>query len=371
MIFNRKRSLILLVAIGAVVCLTGCCSHVWTEATCTSPETCTECGATRGDVAHHWVEATCTSPKTCTECGTTDGDVVHTWLSATCTTPQTCQLCGATQGGLADTHTWLDATCTSPKMCSECGLTDGGVAHSFEVIQCDEPTVCSGCGQAGEIIGHIWADATCEAPKTCNSCGETEGAAIGHSTRRGTCSKCGEYVNNVAYKDGFAVVTYSDTTWMQERDDFTDVYVIGEITQISKVNDITIVDSEGKRWTVDLGTACDLSSYIGTECEVYGFSSGGISSQHKTPLINMSHDDNRIVFADGKELYPEDFDSTQQFSSKYTGSETSGEGGKVWVPTDGGTKYHSKASCSGMYNPKQTTKAEAENAGFSKCGKCW
>lgn len=289
-----KTKVILLVAIGLLLCLTGCCSHVWTEANCTSPKTCTECGATEGDVV-----------------------------------------------------------------------------HTFEIVNCTEPPVCNGCGATGEIIGHTWIDATCDKPKFCSVCDETEGDAIGHSTRCGDCERCGEYINIVAYKDGFAVVTYSDTTWMQEHDDFTDVYVIGAITQISKTNDMSVVDSEGKHWTVGVGTGCDLSFYIGTECEVYGFSTGGISSQHKTPYINMSHDDNRIVFADGKELYPEDFESTQQFSNKYSGGTASGGNGNVWIPTDGGTQYHSKATCSGMYAPQQVSRVEAESAGFGRCGKCW
>ena len=63
-----------------------------------------------------------------------------------------------------------------------------------------------------------------------------------------------------------------------------------------------IVDADGGQWVADAGTACDLSSYLYTECEVYGFSSGGTSSVHNRPLINMNHDDNRIVFCDGKEL---------------------------------------------------------------------
>ena len=317
MIPSIKRGIMLLALIGIALCLAGCCSHDWSEATCTAPETCTECGATRGDLGHKWSEATCTSPKTCDECGETEGDVVH----------------------------------------------------AFEIVVCTEPPVCSSCGALGKPTEHTWVDATCDKPKSCKVCNALDGEPMGHSTRRGDCSRCGKYINNLAHKDGFAVVTYSDTAWMQEKDDFLDIYVIGTITKISKMNDVTIVDSEGKQWTVDVGTACDLSSYIRTECEVYGFSSGGISSQHKTPLINMNHDDNRIVFSDGKELYPTNFESTQQFTNKYTGGTSSS--GKVWIPTDGGTKYHSKGSCSGMYNPKQVTRDEAEAAGFGRCSKCW
>lgn len=43
----------------------------------------------------------------------------------------------------------------------------------------------------------------------------------------------------------------------------------------------------------------------------------------------------------------------------------------VWVPTHGGTKYHNKASCSGMDDPKQVTLEEAEAMGFTPCGRCY
>lgn len=42
----------------------------------------------------------------------------------------------------------------------------------------------------------------------------------------------------------------------------------------------------------------------------------------------------------------------------------------VWVPTNGGTKYHSRSSCSGMKNPRQTTLAQAKAEGYGACSKC-
>lgn len=43
----------------------------------------------------------------------------------------------------------------------------------------------------------------------------------------------------------------------------------------------------------------------------------------------------------------------------------------VWVPTNGGKKYHSKSSCSNMKNPRQVTKQTAINEGFGPCGRCY
>ena len=43
----------------------------------------------------------------------------------------------------------------------------------------------------------------------------------------------------------------------------------------------------------------------------------------------------------------------------------------VWIPTHGGTKYHSKATCSGMDDPEQVTLEEAQARGFTPCGRCY
>lgn len=42
----------------------------------------------------------------------------------------------------------------------------------------------------------------------------------------------------------------------------------------------------------------------------------------------------------------------------------------VWIPKSG-KKYHSYAGCSGMKNPRQVTKDEAEDLGYTPCSKCW
>jgi len=43
----------------------------------------------------------------------------------------------------------------------------------------------------------------------------------------------------------------------------------------------------------------------------------------------------------------------------------------VWIPTRGGTKYHSNSSCSKMKDPQEVTLEEAESMGFTPCGKCY
>ena len=83
------------------VMLTGCGhEHIWAEATCTEPKTCSECGETEGEaLGHTWEEATCTAPKTCSRCGETEGEALgHTWVEANYQAPKTCSVCDATEG---------------------------------------------------------------------------------------------------------------------------------------------------------------------------------------------------------------------------------------------------------------------------------
>ena len=42
----------------------------------------------------------------------------------------------------------------------------------------------------------------------------------------------------------------------------------------------------------------------------------------------------------------------------------------VWIPTNGGKKYHCKETCSGMIKPKLVTVEEAKRLGFDACGRC-
>lgn len=46
------------------------------------------------------------------------------------------------------------------------------------------------------------------------------------------------------------------------------------------------------------------------------------------------------------------------------------KGNLVWVPTNGGTKYHSKSSCSGMKNPMQVSVETAKSNGYTPCARC-
>lgn len=47
------------------------------------------------------------------------------------------------------------------------------------------------------------------------------------------------------------------------------------------------------------------------------------------------------------------------------------EGDWVWIPTNGGRKYHSKRTCSGMEDPQLVEREEAQRLGFDACAKCY
>ena len=87
---------------------------------------------------HNYTEADCTTPQTCTVCGATNGSAIgHKWKEATCTAPQTCTVCGTTSGSAAG-HKWQDATCTEPATCSVCKKTSGkALGHDIFITKCE------------------------------------------------------------------------------------------------------------------------------------------------------------------------------------------------------------------------------------------
>ena len=198
---------------------------VVTAPTCTAAGyttyTCSICGesyvadevAALGHTAG--AEATCTTAQTCTVCG---AELVaalgHTWDDATCVAPKTCSVCQATEGEALG-HTWADATCTTPKTCSVCQATEGeALGHKYETVVADptcteagSTTYTCACGDTytEEIpaTGHKY-EAVVTAPTCINggyttytcACGDSytgdEVPATGeHTTDSYACSGCG------------------------------------------------------------------------------------------------------------------------------------------------------------------------------------
>lgn len=135
-----KKSLFILIAFLLVLVLGGCrCEHVWQEATCIMPKTCTECGATEDEaLGHKWKDATCTTPQICVVCDATGDEAKgHNWINATCTTAKTCEVCQSTEGEALG-HRWEKATCKTPKRCVTCDVTEGEKGdHAFVNFVCE------------------------------------------------------------------------------------------------------------------------------------------------------------------------------------------------------------------------------------------
>ena len=123
-------------------------------------------------------EATCTTAQTCTVCGAElKAALGHTaGAEATCTTAQTCTVCGAELVAALGHTPGADATCAAAQTCTVCGV------------------------ELAEKLAHTFADATCTAPKTCTVCGATEGEALGHNYYYNLCLTCyapnPEFINN-------------------------------------------------------------------------------------------------------------------------------------------------------------------------------
>lgn len=151
--------------------------HNWTNASCTSPATCTDCGAVgESAVGHYGGEPTCTAPGKCKSCGAEYLPVIdHKWIEATCIKPKHCEFCGIEEGTVAD-HKWIEATCEKAKYCEICGLEEGTPkAHTFVDATCTAKKHCSVCGyEEGEVLPHNFAEATCKNDRYCLGCGFVE-----------------------------------------------------------------------------------------------------------------------------------------------------------------------------------------------------
>ena len=209
-----KKALFAL-TLAALALLCGCHEHTWTEATCLTPATCTECGKVEDETLadHAWVDATCSAPKTCSVCALVEGEpLAHTWIEANCGTPKTCSACELTEGEPVGEHTWTEATCEAPKTCTVCGSTEGQkLRHETNPATCTESRICVHCGiTVGEPLDHQWAEATCYSGRSCRRCGFTETETLEHNFVNNVCTLCGYYVRpsihpNAAYAAYFGI----------------------------------------------------------------------------------------------------------------------------------------------------------------------
>lgn len=140
------------------------------------------------------------------------------------------------------THNYLLQTEEKPT------CTLGGVRH-FVCSECDDVME-----EKTQAAGHRFNDATCELPKTCKVCQTTEGAALGHSYKDNTCTRCGDKQVTDTEPDTDQTVKYEYR--LAEADDLkSDTYVndgndivITGVVSLSPTGEYTIPSYiDGKR----------------------------------------------------------------------------------------------------------------------------
>ncbi len=169
-----------------------------------------------------------------------------------------------------------------------------------------------------------------------------------------------------------------------------DTYLYGTITKVDGCDNLTVEDSRGNPWYVKLFSGCDFTEYEGTSFEIFGFlmKSGDYKGE---PLLILTKDTHRVVFADGKtycndSALSSDFPPSpniepdrpaQNASSSEIGAVTSGSqlvpttpSDKVWISVASGTKYHSRKDCSRMSAPVCVDTATAAANGYEPCTRC-
>ena len=199
---------VVITALLVLLCFTlsACaCKHTWNYATCQTPKTCSQCGATEGEVAaHQWTDATCVAPRTCAVCGKTEGEPLpHNWMPATCTAPKTCASCGGV-GGDALGHKWEPATCTSPKICSVCKDQEGEpLPHSVTEYETSVEPSCTAEGQGKGICSSCGNNVNVTIPPLGHNPGEwaieTEATYYESGERVKRCTVCEEIVERETF----------------------------------------------------------------------------------------------------------------------------------------------------------------------------
>ncbi len=115
----------------------------------------------------------------------------HTWTDADCTRPKTCADCGEIEGEALG-HSWDIATCTKAKTCNNCNAMEGdALGHHVPNLTCIDDAVCMRCDENIKAPGHLFLEATCTEPAKCSVCGELSGEALGHTSASGICGRCG------------------------------------------------------------------------------------------------------------------------------------------------------------------------------------
>lgn len=218
----------------------------------------------------------------------------------------------------------------------------------------------------------------------------------GELTSHALLSLCDRYVSGNANldelqktdDDGYVPATYDayDNGELAGKN----IYVRGRILFVVNYDDLVIETEQGELWCLSISTTYDLTEFAGTECEVFGQMKENAPETSEFPTLCLVEDEasglwlvdgQNIIRKPASETKPEP-ETTPESTPEPTPTpmpipepdptpEPTKSETMVWIPTNGGTKYHSKSSCSNMKNPEHVTKSEAIARGFTQCGRCW
>ncbi len=143
-------------------------AHVYDDDT---DATCNVCGERREvGCSHVWMDATCTAPKTCSACGSTEGEALgHTaGANADCANAQICTVCGA-ELNAALGHNY-NAVVTAPT------CTNGGYT-TYTCSACGDSYVADETAARGHNYNAVVTEPDCISEGyttyTCIACGDT------------------------------------------------------------------------------------------------------------------------------------------------------------------------------------------------------
>ncbi len=274
-----KKIILLLLALLVfvpVLALTSCeCDHVWQDATCTAPKTCTECQATEGSALGHtfgeWntlTEPTCNTEgskaRLCQTCGTLENGTIPVNDNHTPETipavEATCVTAGST-AGVKCTH--CEKVLTAPQPVAATGIhkysarwdkTPEGHAHPClycdaistreEHVDLNKDSVCDECSYEGEGMAKYHAVSI----KYRNDSGEMIDVAT-FAIEDGTAMSKKQIADLYALRYmgfGFATWTYEDGTA------FDDTAII--TAPITIIGDRGELAGEKITWSYDEGT---------------------------------------------------------------------------------------------------------------------
>lgn len=87
----------------------------------------------------------------------------HVFTDATCVTPRTCTTCGETEGDALG-HSLIDATCDTPQICNRCNfIGQEALGHTTEVGKCERCNLFQGTDIVNNILEKLkYADSITE-----------------------------------------------------------------------------------------------------------------------------------------------------------------------------------------------------------------